>query len=227
MRQTGPPGDAIGDRTDAGQILFGGFAPQEPADNRLGCAAEMLGHSLQHDLRIVQHHHAVRHLERAREVVRHDDAGDVQLALQPEDQLDNDVIVGYVDHLSEGEIVTGKVIDVTNNHVIIDVGYKSEGLVPISEFSKQDGKLEVTIGDDVDVLLEKAEDVEGLVLLSKKKAERMKVWAAVIAGSLPAARAAFSCTVSSSRPRSRPTVPPLVFQPCARLSSRLRRFFHS
>jgi len=108
---------------------------------------------------------------------------DVPAVADTRDEMNYDEMVALYDasmrHLSEGEIVTGKVIDITNNHVIIDVGYKSEGLVPISEFSKQDGKLEVTIGDDVDVLLEKAEDVEGLVLLSKKKAERMKVWANV------------------------------------------------
>ncbi len=105
---------------------------------------------------------------------------DVPAVADTRDEMNYDEMVALYDasmrHLSEGEIVTGKVIDVTNNHVIIDVGYKSEGLVPISEFSKQDGKLEVTIGDNVDVLLEKAEDVEGLVLLSKRKAERMKVW---------------------------------------------------
>ena len=71
---------------------------------------------------------------------------DVPAVADTPDEMNYDEMVALYDasmrHLSEGEIVTGKVIDVTNNHVIIDVGYKSEGLVPISEFSKQDGKLE-------------------------------------------------------------------------------------
>ncbi|MDH3745822.1 MAG: 30S ribosomal protein S1 [Acidobacteriota bacterium] len=80
-------------------------------------------------------------------------------------------------HLSEGEIVHGKVIGVTSSNVVIDVGYKSEGLVPIREFTSYDGEVNVKVGDDVEVLLEKAEDIEGHVMLSKHKAERMRVWA--------------------------------------------------
>jgi small subunit ribosomal protein S1 len=86
---------------------------------------------------------------------------------------------GSMRHLSEGEIVQGTVIGVTSNHVVVDVGYKSEGLVPIDEFSGRDDALTVEIGDEVEVLLENAEDLEGHVLLSKRKAERMRVWADV------------------------------------------------
>jgi small subunit ribosomal protein S1 len=82
-------------------------------------------------------------------------------------------------HLTEGEIVTGTVVGVTSNHVVVDVGYKSEGLVPISEFSSRDGAVDVAAGDEVEVLLEKTEDLEGHVLLSKRKAERMRVWSDV------------------------------------------------
>ncbi len=80
-------------------------------------------------------------------------------------------------HLSEGQIVTGRVIALTQNHVVVDVGYKSEGLVPIAEFVDFEGKVSVEVGDEVEVLLERTEDAEGHVLLSKQKAERMKVWA--------------------------------------------------
>jgi small subunit ribosomal protein S1 len=86
---------------------------------------------------------------------------------------------GSMRHLSEGEIVQGTVIDVTSNHVVVDVGYKSEGLVPVDEFTRRDGDLTVKVGDEIDVLLENAEDLEGHVLLSKRKAERMRVWADV------------------------------------------------
>ena len=79
-------------------------------------------------------------------------------------------------NLTEGEIVRGRVIGVTNNVVIVDVGYKSEGLIPVEEFYDSFGKVTVKEGDEVEVLLEKAEDVEGHVLLSKSKAERMRVW---------------------------------------------------
>jgi small subunit ribosomal protein S1 len=82
-------------------------------------------------------------------------------------------------HLNEGEIITGRVIGITANDVVVDVGYKSEGLVPLEEFTNYQGELNVKIGDRVDVLLEKTEDVEGHVLLSKRKAERMKVWSEV------------------------------------------------
>ena len=79
-------------------------------------------------------------------------------------------------NLTEGEIVTGHVIDITSNEVIIDVGYKSEGLVPVHEFTTRDGELTVSVGEQVDVLLEKTEDKEGHVLLSRQKAERMRRW---------------------------------------------------
>ena len=79
-------------------------------------------------------------------------------------------------NLAEGEVVTGRVIDVTNNNVVVDVGYKSEGLIPLEEFLGRDGQIHVRVGDEVDVLLESTEDQEGHVLLSKTKADRMKVW---------------------------------------------------
>ena len=82
-------------------------------------------------------------------------------------------------NLTEGEIVTGRVIDITSNEVIVDVGYKSEGLIPRDEFTDREGNLGVEVGDDVEVLLERTEDLEGHVVLSKHKAERMKVWANV------------------------------------------------
>jgi len=82
-------------------------------------------------------------------------------------------------NLTEGEIVPGRVIGITSNSVIVDVGYKSEGLVPIDEFMDRDGSLHVKEGDEVDVLLEKTEDLEGHVLLSFTKAQRMRRWTEV------------------------------------------------
>ena len=79
-------------------------------------------------------------------------------------------------HLSEGQIVAGKVLEITSNYVIVDVGYKSEGQIPIDEFTNYEGDLTVEKGDEVEVLLERTEDAEGYVQLSKIKAERMKIW---------------------------------------------------
>jgi small subunit ribosomal protein S1 len=82
-------------------------------------------------------------------------------------------------NLTEGEIVTGRIIGVTANAVIVDVGYKSEGLIPIEEFTDRGGELCVKVGEEVDVLLEKTEDLEGHVLLSYSKALRMRRWTEV------------------------------------------------
>ena len=82
-------------------------------------------------------------------------------------------------NLTEGEIVPGRIIGVTSNSVIVDVGYKSEGLIPVEEFTDREGRLTVAVGDEVDVLLEKTEDLEGHVLLSRIKAQRMRRWTEV------------------------------------------------
>ena len=82
----------------------------------------------------------------------------------------------YEDTLSEiaeGEIVTAHVISKTDSNVILDVGFKSEGAVPLDEFRNPD---EVEPGDTVDVFLESLEDDQGVVVLSKKKADFLRVW---------------------------------------------------
>ncbi len=78
--------------------------------------------------------------------------------------------------LSEGQVVKGRVIKVLPNEVIVDVGYKSEGIIDRDEFLDREGKVSVQEGDEVEVLLEKTEDKEGYLVLSKEKAEKMKVW---------------------------------------------------
>ncbi|MBT8492577.1 MAG: 30S ribosomal protein S1, partial [Deltaproteobacteria bacterium] len=76
----------------------------------------------------------------------------------------------------EGDIVTGTVIGVTGDFAIIDIGYKSEGQVPLDEFRGADGQIHVEAGDQVDVLLESRENDAGMCVLSKEKADRLKVW---------------------------------------------------
>ncbi len=108
------------------------------------------------------------------------DVDDDELFGDPSDRADFQAMVSMYDdsmrNLNEGEIVTGRVIGITANDVVVDVGYKSEGLVPKAEFIDRDGNLRVKVGEEIDVLLEKAEDQEGHVLLSRQKAERMRRW---------------------------------------------------
>jgi small subunit ribosomal protein S1 len=79
-------------------------------------------------------------------------------------------------NLQEGQIIRGRVLTVTPSEVIVDIGYKSEGIIPVSEFTDFSGNVLVKPGDAVDVLLERTEDQNGYVVLSKDKAEKMKVW---------------------------------------------------
>ncbi len=78
--------------------------------------------------------------------------------------------------LKEGEVVTGKVLKILDKEVIVDIGYKSEGVIEVEEFRQPDGSLAVKVGDRVDVLLEKSENADGYVVLSKDKAEKMRIW---------------------------------------------------
>jgi len=75
-------------------------------------------------------------------------------------------------------IVTGVVLRVTDDDVLVDIGYKSEGTVPLDEWTEDDEKPKP--GDRIDVLLEEIEDNFGLLLLSKRKADRMRDWEAVV-----------------------------------------------
>src|SRR5438270_141402 len=78
--------------------------------------------------------------------------------------------------IAEGEIVTGRVLKVTPSDVVIDVGYKSEGLLPVGEVTGYDGQVRVKRGDDLEVFIERLEDPSGYVILSREKAARMRVW---------------------------------------------------
>jgi small subunit ribosomal protein S1 len=78
---------------------------------------------------------------------------------------------GTMSQIVEGEIVKSKVLRVTESAVILDVGFKSEGSVPLDEFKEPPQP-----GEEVEVFLEHLEDQEGAVVLSKKKADFMRVW---------------------------------------------------
>jgi small subunit ribosomal protein S1 len=76
--------------------------------------------------------------------------------------------------LEEGEVVRGHIVAVNDTEVLVDVGYKSEGTIPIDEFHRSG--IVPKVGEDIEVYLEMKEDSEGLIVLSKEKADKIKVW---------------------------------------------------
>lgn len=75
--------------------------------------------------------------------------------------------------ISEGEIVKGRIVAINDTEVSIDIGFKSEGTVSITEFSNID---ELKVGDEVEVFLESVEDKDGKLVLSRKRADFMRIW---------------------------------------------------
>lgn len=75
-----------------------------------------------------------------------------------------------------GEIVKGVVVQIDPDYVLVNIGYKSEGCIPLGEFMDEAGQLTVKVGDEVKVYFEKKENIRGYVVLSRKKAEREVVW---------------------------------------------------
>ncbi|NUM76786.1 S1 RNA-binding domain-containing protein, partial [candidate division KSB1 bacterium] len=89
------------------------------------------------------------------------------------ERLYEDTLTEFV----EGQLVTGKILAINNREVAVDIGFKSEGVIPIEEF--QDPK-SLKIGDDIEVFLDNVEDQDGQLVLSKKKADFMRVWERVL-----------------------------------------------
>ena len=83
---------------------------------------------------------------------------------------------GGIRKFAEGEVLKGTVLKITSTDAIVDIGYKSEGVIPLNQFRADDDGPGVAIGDEIDVFIEKTEDREGHVVLSKEKAEKVKVW---------------------------------------------------
>jgi small subunit ribosomal protein S1 len=78
--------------------------------------------------------------------------------------------------MKEGEVVRGTVLAIDGESVHVDVGFKSEGLIPLWELMDDNGRVLVKPGDTVDVLIEEVEDADGRIALSKEKADRLKIW---------------------------------------------------
>lgn len=83
-----------------------------------------------------------------------------------------EMIAGSFRELSEGSIVKGRILEIKPQIVLVDIGYKSEGAIPANEFEDED----IQVGDEVEVLLEKLENDEGMVVLSKEKAAYKQNW---------------------------------------------------
>jgi small subunit ribosomal protein S1 len=77
----------------------------------------------------------------------------------------------------EGSIVKGRILEIRPREVLVDIGYKSEGVIPVSEFEDSD---QVEVGDEVEVLLERLENEDGMVVLSKEKAAHKQNWDKIV-----------------------------------------------
>jgi small subunit ribosomal protein S1 len=100
-----------------------------------------------------------------------------EVAREAEERMEDWYREGATTEVEEGEVVRGRVVHIGTSEVLVDVGYKSEGAIPIDEFHRS-GSLP-RVGDEIEVYLEAKEDAEGLIVLSKDKADKIKVWDAV------------------------------------------------
>jgi small subunit ribosomal protein S1 len=96
---------------------------------------------------------------------------------EAEERMEDWYTEGTTSEFEEGEVVRGRVVHVGSSEVLVDVGYKSEGAIPIEEFHRA-GTLP-KVGEEIEVYLEAKEDSEGLIVLSKDKADKIKVWDAI------------------------------------------------
>lgn len=80
-------------------------------------------------------------------------------------------------HYREGEILKGRIVDIRGKEVLVDIGYKSEGIIPIYEF---ENSAELKVGDEVEVLLEAKENDKGMLVLSREKAKKTSGWEAIL-----------------------------------------------
>jgi small subunit ribosomal protein S1 len=108
---------------------------------------------------------------------------EVDVTVEAEDEVDTmkeesfqELYEESLKSIKEGEVVRGNIIQVTEDYVMVDIGYKSEGQIRISEFKDEEGAVSAKVGDEVDVLLEYHEDENGEIVLSKEKAAKIKVW---------------------------------------------------
>ncbi len=99
-----------------------------------------------------------------------------QPSADPSEESFADLFESSVGLVKEGEVVIGTVLRADAETVLVDIGYKSEGLIATYEFANQQGIANIEPGQKVEVMVESAENDEGLVVLSKEKADRVRVW---------------------------------------------------
>lgn len=96
-----------------------------------------------------------------------------------EQQLDREALAALYEetfkNLEEGTITEGRVVALTKDKVVVDIGYKSEGMIPSDQFSHEDLQ-NIKIDDRIQVYIEECEDADGNLVLSKEKADKMKIW---------------------------------------------------
>jgi small subunit ribosomal protein S1 len=104
-----------------------------------------------------------------------------QPAIDADSSMENlmDMYEESFKRFQEGEVVTGRIISLDKEHVLVDVGYKSEGQISLHEFADEAGNVNAAVGDHVDVMVEWWDDEEEVVVLSKEKAATVKVWEAI------------------------------------------------
>ena len=119
---------------------------------------------------------------RARDIVRQFDLDETQVETEVDSILNEggDLDQKYDSGAAEftpNKVVTGRIVDIRNDEVVVDIGYKSEGIIPANEFNNID---EVDVDDMVDVLLESVDEAGGGVQLSKRRADRIKGWERIV-----------------------------------------------
>ena len=78
--------------------------------------------------------------------------------------------------VEEGQVVQGRIVQIDKEFALVDIGYKSEGQVRVAELIGPDGAIDSQVGDTIDVMVERWDDDDGIVVLSKEKASKIKVW---------------------------------------------------
>ncbi len=97
---------------------------------------------------------------------------------EPDEETDSmhDLYEQSFRNIQEGEVIRGRIVQVSDDFVMVDIGYKSEGQISIHEFKDEQGIVQADIGDEIDVLLEFHDDDDGTIHLSKEKAAKIKIW---------------------------------------------------
>jgi len=138
------------------------------------------GRELQKDLQETESAPETAEAEKVEDADPQEDGGDARTDMDDQDM--ESLMSMYEEsfkQFEEGQVVTGKIISIDKDHVLVDIGYKSEGQIRIHEFMDEEGNLNARLDDSVEVMVEYWDDENEVVNLSKEKAEKVKVWDAI------------------------------------------------